>query len=1012
MPGLVGRQRELEQISGLLTRAEAGTGAIALAIGEPGIGKTSLLEAATADAARRGFAIAWGRAWEVSSAPPYWPWIEVLRELAARGTELGALADVLPDVARRGPTPESSDPWRLYDAVLGFLQAAAAREPIAIVLDDLHAADPSTVKLAELVAPHIRRMPMVLFASYRDVEARRDPQIETGLARLGRHAEALHLSRLDVGSVGILVRERFGRDDKDTTRMIHDASDGNPLFVGELLKLVAARGADSRDGRDVPAGVRAVIRERLALLSPATVALLQAAAIIGRTFGVTAPADVAGVTPGALEDAINEAVASEVVEAAENGRFRFSHALVAETLVADLAPAVRAKLHRRAAEALERAHERDPAAPLAEIARHWARAGAEHAARAVSSATAAARAAASRLAFEDAGALYEDALKALAIAAPNDLPQRAELLVAQGDAYVRAGDRTRASGPCKRAGDLAAALDDGVLFARAALAYGADAAVAMIDASLVEMLERALAHLPDTDNPWRAKVAARLAAARQPATNVEEPVALAREAIAMARRVGDPIVLRDVLFSAVGALVDFAQPAERAALNEELLDMLGGDTVRTLRTLQRLAFDRIELGDLAGFVQTVVRFESLGVATNQLRYQWQPQLFRSMQAYWEGRLEEARRYQEEAFAIRERLGDDSTGLLRTLRTNMLFGFGDAGDAIDSLVTTIAGPEPQAFRCIRAWALVTAGRLDEADHDRQWLLANPSPQTPVYHALNGYAEVAWTFRDRELAARHQTMASVSAGRAQLVTSVAFMFLGVVDHGLMRTALVLEDWQRAQRYRDSALVLCDRLGAFPLRAQIAREWAEATASRFPTPTPSPTPTPGKAIAIVGEGEYWTITGCGELCRIKDSRGIQMLARLVGDPGRELHVLDLAGADVVDAGDAGTVIDRAAREQYMTRVRDLQQELAEASAWNDTARREKLEAELDAIAEQLSSAYGLGGREKRSGGATERARTNVRRRLADAMQRIEEAAPALGRHFARTVKTGVACCYDPDR
>jgi hypothetical protein len=229
--------------------------------------------------------------------------------------------------------------------------------------------------------------------------------------------------------------------------------------------------------------------------------------------------------------------------------------------------------------------------------------------------------------------------------------------------------------------------------------------------------------------------------------------------------------------------------------------------------------------------------------------------------------------------------------------------------------------------------------------------------------------------------------------------------------MRTALILGDRAAAASYRHSALAQADRLGARPFRDAIERDWASMVSEPAAEETPVPAPLTG-GLSVVHEGEFWTVRGFGELCRIKDSRGMQMLARLIDQPGRELHVLDLAGADVVDGGDSGSVLDPTARTRYVARLKELQEELAQASAWNDRGRQDKLEAELDAITEQLSSAYGLGGREKRAGSATERARTNVRRRIADAMQRIEDAAPTIGRHLAATIKTGFACVYDPAR
>jgi len=115
-------------------------------------------------------------------------------------------------------------------------------------------------------------------------------------------------------------------------------------------------------------------------------------------------------------------------------------------------------------------------------------------------------------------------------------------------------------------------------------------------------------------------------------------------------------------------------------------------------------------------------------------------------------------------------------------------------------------------------------------------------------------------------------------------------------------------------------------------------------------------------------------------------------------------------VDGGDAGELIDKSARAAYEQRLRDIARESAEASDWNDSARRERLEAEADALRAELSRAIGLGGRERRSGSATERARVNVRRRLALALRRIEEANAELGAHLTASVRTGVYCAYEP--
>jgi hypothetical protein len=198
-------------------------------------------------------------------------------------------------------------------------------------------------------------------------------------------------------------------------------------------------------------------------------------------------------------------------------------------------------------------------------------------------------------------------------------------------------------------------------------------------------------------------------------------------------------------------------------------------------------------------------------------------------------------------------------------------------------------------------------------------------------------------------------------------------------------------------------CERLG---LRASSASEALEASGSGGSAQANS-------AITLQHEGEYWTLSGFGEVCRIRDGRGIAMLAELVRQPGRELHVLELSGsAEPVDGGDAGELIDQEARDAYAKRLRDLNEELSEAEGWNDTGRRERLESEIAHLEQEIARATGLGGRERRAGSAVERARINVRRRLSLVMERIQGTAPALGKHFEASVRTGAYCSYDPNR
>src|SRR5262249_21838222 len=194
------------------------------------------------------------------------------------------------------------EPLALHDALLDFLASESARAPVLLLFDDLHACDLASLQLAGQLARPLAALRVAFIGSHRDAEARRAPEIESALARLGRAGEVLVLPRLDAEAVAQMMRDETGVDDPAAARLMHEATDGNPLFVRELMRFLRQR----RAGGGVPAGVRSVIRERLALLSPAAVSLLQAAAVVGRDFLPAVAAEVAGVTAGAMAEALDE----------------------------------------------------------------------------------------------------------------------------------------------------------------------------------------------------------------------------------------------------------------------------------------------------------------------------------------------------------------------------------------------------------------------------------------------------------------------------------------------------------------------------------------------------------------------------------------------------------------------------------------------------------------------------------------------------------------------------------
>jgi non-specific serine/threonine protein kinase len=173
---------------------------------------------------------------------------------------------------------------------------------------------------------------------------------------------------------------------------------------------------------------------------------------------------------------------------------------------------------------------------------------------------------------------------------------------------------------------------------------------------------------------------------------------------------------------------------------------------------------------------------------------------------------------------------------------------------------------------------------------------------------------------------------------------------------------------------------------------------------------------------DGDVWSVGG-DRIVQLRHSKGLAYLSKLIAEPGREFHALDLVGDRALadpragasmglhPEGDRGAVIDDEAKAAYRARLRDLQAELDEADTFNDPVRADAARTEMDALEAQLAAAFGLGGRARSSGSAAERARQSVTKAIREATRRIAAEDGAIGEHLERSVRTGTFCAYDPD-
>ena len=576
---LLGREREIAELRLGLDRALGGRGGLLMVAGDAGVGKTALADELGSEAVEAGALVLWGRAWAGGGAPAYWPWLRILRRLAAErdvraaiaalGPEAGALLSrLMPDVVpppARGPTaadpaPGESDAARfqLFDAVTSLLRAAASSGPIVLILDDLHGADQPSLLLLGFLAVHLRDSPILVIGTYRETEARLDPQLAGTLGDIMRHGQRLPLRGLRERDVGAVVERVAGRRPPDrVVRAIHQATEGNPFFVDEVVRLLSAEGRLESEAQvaslRIPDGVRETIRHRLAPLPDRARVLLLTASVIGPEFRLDTLQRVCDLQPAELDGALSEAVDCGVIveRPTRIGVYGFSHGLIREALYDDLGPQRRGVLHRSVGLALEELYAADAEPHVAELAHHFfVAATAGELAKAIDYSVRAGRRAMSLVAYEEALDHFERALQAYGLQERADVLGRCDLLLALGTAQSRAGSARSARETFLRAAGLARKVESSERLAHAALGYGAGMGgfeFGLVDDALIDLLVEAREALGPADGSLLARVLGRTATELYHSDRAQERDQLSQEAVAMGRRIGDRATIATTL---------------------------------------------------------------------------------------------------------------------------------------------------------------------------------------------------------------------------------------------------------------------------------------------------------------------------------------------------------------------------------------------------------------------------------------------------------------------------------
>jgi hypothetical protein len=771
----------------------------------------------------------------------------------------------------------------------------------------------------------------------------------------------------------------------------------------------------------VPDAIESVISEHVGRLSSRSRAVLEVAAVLGRE---TTRAELCKLADAAdVDDVVREASELGVV-GARGETIAFRHILFREELHRALPATRRAALHVAAAERFARLGEAGDDDALSRAAHHEleaARAGGDIG-RAASRARRAASRAVRRHAYEEAASLLERAIALLEGAGELDDARGCEILLDWGEALVLSGLGARGRDVSARAAALAKAIGERRLLVRSALVYGSEILTGRRDERMIALLRDALDAVGPEPSADRAWVMARLSSALVPTpANDDEPMHLATDAIAMARGSGDRRALLPVLQFAVAGAGSQMDARSRGALLDELLLLAGeGDRPAVAIAMMPWAIaSALERGDPAAADRRMIELERLAAPLPQPTYRARLPLARAVRASLENRFEDADRVLAEIQALAE--ATDSPQV-RFLLAFARLGRHHARPEAERLVADEASVT-SAVRTFESGAVfegVYRGMMARAgvyplEEARAFVRSEVAPRFPLYSAVMpaagpaGYA--ATLVGDRALAeALLPCLARNETASPLILLAGCAGSLGPTSLLLAETEVLLEHPEEARRHYHRAIAFAESI-----RAHAYAERARAGLARLGDGAPPASRAAPRAlraapteIALVREGETWALTAGGETIRLKDSKGLAYLATLLAHAGEEVHVVQLVGAGEDSVGDAGPMLDEAAKASYRRRATDLRLEIEEATAAADVGRAERAREELDALGGELARAVGLGGRDRRAASAVERMRVNVQRRVRDALARISAQSPAIGRYLEASVRTGTFCSF----
>ncbi|MEQ8840223.1 MAG: AAA family ATPase [Acidimicrobiales bacterium] len=1013
---LIGREGPLRRLAKYLD-APGGSGVV-LVTGPGGIGKSTVLHALADMAAARGIRVGWGVAGEWEGASPLWPWYDALSSI-----------DPGQSVVASGIEAERAmrDKLEVFRSVALWLQEAANERPVLLVLDDMHAADPTALELLAYLSRRPASRGAWIVASSR-------PGSEATDALRGQRI-VLHGFTLD--DVVELAQELgMSLDSATAAAMVHRTG-GNPMFVQRLLE----HGALASEGSaSLPSDVVALLREQIDAMGADMQPWLEALAVLGTTDRAVLRQMVAsGVDPdlgGAPTGAVIAIDGSEV---------SFRHALLRELLYGDLEPGRRLELHARAASVLKETG----AGPIV-LAHHLGRAASEtRGPDAADAAWNAGRIERSIGALPEAAGHF--ALAASILADIGDDATLARVLVDEADVLGRAGRISEAEQRLAAIVDLSFDPDPDirrqVVRGYSRLRWWEEPNPSVLDADALARL--ATAWLGESADPHDEAVldTARVAAAEIRGLQPTD-LASADRAVAAAKVYGDPLVLAEAHLARRRALMVFPDRFSERRIDSEAA-LRAADRVADIELTtraQRLALcDALAAGDreramalLAGEPTSAAGREHLALA-------------QSCVAALEGRYVDAEQILDDVAKELAYLGVD-TPSLDFVRIAFRWDTGLLAETLaefEPLLPAIADP---ALRGAVALAKAMSGQREVASTLIEESFVSLSDETPSLLWTVAMAMVA----EAAAAVDHPLVPEIHAalepfsGKCVGAAAAAAPWVGAVDRLLGLLCLRMGRNAEAVGRLERSLVTHDRMHAEPWSARSHAALAVAHArlddraraeqhqavadeirtrlkmgadvllvgdyevSRVDSDGVDTNADDDGAGVFVRQGDVWRVGRGDRAGLVRHSSGMHYLDALITRPDVDWHVLDLyataGGRAVVLEGHSGAKLDARARAAYQRRYQELTTTLEDAVQNADTGVAERARDEIEFLEQELIAAFGLGGRARNMGDPTEKARINVQRAITRAIDRVAEQEPEVAEHLRHSIVTGRFCRYSP--